>query len=124
MLYESLLLGIGSLMLVFIACEFAQRLINTYEKIEDTIKTIHWHLLPNDMHLMFRIISMYAQQPLEIRFFGSAACSRDRFKEVSEKERVFGRVRMWAQPDLIFALISMHNQGQDANLISMSILHR
>lgn len=83
-LFESLFCGFGALLLVFIACEFLQRLSNSYDTIGDAINDIEWYLSPYDTHmrLTFSISTIYAQKPLEGRFFGSMSGNREQFKQV------------------------------------------
>lgn len=86
-LFESVYCGIGALGLVFVTCEFMQRITNSHSAIDDAINDLDWYWVPTNMNLtsIFLISIMYTQKPLEVQFFGSISCSRDQFRRVRKK---------------------------------------
>lgn len=49
------------------------------------INQFDWYLMPADIQRMLPIIVNFAQQPVYIVCFGSAACDRDTFKYVRDE---------------------------------------
>lgn len=88
-LLQSILCIVGSLQMLFVACEVGQRSSNEFNGIYDSICQLEWHLYPIEVQKMFVLIMMYTQEPLEIAFFGSSTCSRDQFKKVQFDGRRF-----------------------------------
>lgn len=76
--------GLWVLAMVFAVCECAQRMTNAFGDINDTIVQLHWYLYPIEIQRLIVQFVMYAQKPVEIAFFGSIQCSRERFRKVSQ----------------------------------------
>lgn len=91
MLFQSVFCGIWALILVFVTCEFMQRITNSYDAIDDAINNIDWYWVPTNMHLVpiYLISLMYTQKPLQCQFFGTVSCSRDQFRRVRRKRLQF-----------------------------------
>lgn len=69
---------------VFIVCELGQRMTDAFGEISDAIGNFNWNLFPDDFKKMLPIIIQFAEQPVDIEFFGSISCSRKVFKKVCE----------------------------------------
>lgn len=72
-----------SLILTFFPCELGERMSSAMLKINDVTEQFNWYMLPAEIQKMFPIIFISVQQPVEIKCFGSIACTRDAFKNVS-----------------------------------------
>lgn len=88
MVFGSVFFGFWALVVVFGICEGVQRLTNAFGDINDTILQLHWYLYPMEIQRLIVPISMYAQKPVEIAFFGRIQCSRQQFRKVSQFENV------------------------------------
>lgn len=51
-------------------------------EISESIDQLDWFLLPQEIRKILPIILLSVQQRVEIKCFGSIACSRDSFKKV------------------------------------------
>lgn len=80
---ESILYAVCSFGLVFNACEISQRSCDALNEMDDDIGQLDWYLCPAGIQRMLPIIMVNSQQPVIIKCFGSIACSRETFKEVS-----------------------------------------
>lgn len=80
--------GIGSLTMVFIACELGQRLSNSFTNVENDLNQVDWYLLPVDQQRIWQMLITYAQEPIAVKFFGSVSCSRLQFRKVSNCKRI------------------------------------
>lgn len=86
---ESVLYGFGTLGLIFIVCECAQLLTNAFSDINATVSRFDWYLYPIEIQKLLVQITMYAQKPVVIAFFGSIECSREQFRKVNPIFHVF-----------------------------------
>lgn len=68
---------------MFITCELSQRSNRAFVECNDMIDQIEWYLLPADIQQMLPTIMNFAQQPVNIKCFGTTACDRETFKYVS-----------------------------------------
>lgn len=75
--------GILGLILVFIASELGQRMGDAFEEIDFTIGQFNWYLFPVKIKRMLPMIILDANQPVVLECFGSIACTREVFKNVS-----------------------------------------
>lgn len=78
----SLSLLLWALILTYLPCEFGERLSNGVVEISESIAQFNWYLFPFEVRKILPIILLGVQQPVEIRFFGSVACTRDSFEKV------------------------------------------
>lgn len=67
-----------------IACEVCQRITLAFNECSDMINQFKWYLCPMKIQRMLPVIMNFAQQPIEIKCFGSMACDRESFKYVSK----------------------------------------
>lgn len=67
----------------FIACDLSQRIERAFEECNDVINQFKWYWFPIEIQRLLPLIMIAAQQPIEIKTFGSVACDRDTFKRVS-----------------------------------------
>lgn len=68
--------------MLIIVCETAQQLTDAFEKIWNQIDRFDWHLYPYALLRMLPTIMNFAQQPVDIEFFGGIACNRLRLRKV------------------------------------------
>lgn len=68
---------------LFLACELGQRMNLAFVECNDMIDQFGWYLFPAEIQRILPIIMNFAQQPTEIKCFGSVACNREIFKSVS-----------------------------------------
>lgn len=68
---------------MFISCELGQRLNFGNDECNEIIDQFKWYRFPANIQQMLPIIMNYAQQSVEVKCFGSAACNRETFKYVS-----------------------------------------
>lgn len=72
-----------SFALVFIFCEFGERVSTGYTEISDAINQFEWYLFPIGITRTLPIIMCYAQRPVVVKGIGNIACVRLMFKKVS-----------------------------------------
>lgn len=72
--------GFGTM---FTACELCQWVNLAFDDCNDIINQFKWYLMPIEMQRMLPSILQFAQQPVEIKCFGTTACDRETFKFVS-----------------------------------------
>lgn len=68
---------------MLIGCELGQRNNFAFDECAQMIDQFDWYLLPGEIQRMLPLIINFAQQPINIKSFGSAALDRDTFKYVS-----------------------------------------
>lgn len=68
---------------VFLACDFGQRMTNAFADINMMIGQFNWYLFPLEIKKMLPTIIMSAQEPVVLEVFGSIACSREAYHQVS-----------------------------------------
>lgn len=69
-------------MLLF-ACEFAQRICDAFEEIDDLVGQFCWYTFPDEVLRIYPAAIAFVQQPVYIESFGQIPCNRDSFKVVS-----------------------------------------
>lgn len=79
----SMVYGFWAFTMVFFCSEIGQRIGNAYDEIDDEIYQLDWYLLPIKIQQIFPTIMINTQQPVYLKCFGSATCSRETFKKVS-----------------------------------------
>lgn len=67
---------------MFAACEVGHRVNIGFIECNDMIDKLKWYRFPVNVQRMLPIIINYAQQPVELTCFGSAALNRETFKYV------------------------------------------
>lgn len=80
---ESMIFGHGAFILALFANEIGQRFSNVFMKIGDAICELNWHLNSIGIQRIILILIINVQEPVAIRLFGSAVCSREQFRKVS-----------------------------------------
>lgn len=73
---------LGSLLLVFLLCEFGGNVTKQYELFDDELWKCDWYLFPIELERKYVIFMSYTQQPAMIRGYGNVRCVRDSFKNV------------------------------------------
>lgn len=69
--------------LLLVACELGQRVNCAFEECNEMIVQFKWYLFSTEPQRLLPIIIHFAQQSVDIKCFGSAACDRETFKYVS-----------------------------------------
>lgn len=72
--------------MVFVCCELCQRMSDKYDEIDDTFGQFCWYRFPDEMKRMLPMVILFIQQPIVIECFGSIACNRETFKNVSSTD--------------------------------------
>lgn len=70
--------------IVGIACELSQQMNLAFDECNDIINQFEWYLLPSKMQKMLPFFMQLAQQPVNMKCFGSVACDRESLKYVSK----------------------------------------
>lgn len=81
--FVSVWYGFWASIMVFFASEIGDRISNAYEEIDDEMGQLDWYSLPPKIQIFLPTIIINTQQPMFIKCFGSATCSRETFKKVS-----------------------------------------
>lgn len=71
-----------SFIVMLISCDLGQRINLAFDECGEIIDQFDWYRLPIEIQRILPIIINFAQQPVDIKCFGSAACDRDTFKFV------------------------------------------
>lgn len=87
---------------IFGICEFGERISFAFYKINIALDRFKWYRLPKEVQKMLPIIMIAAQEPVQLNIFGSVACNRITFKEVSRFIHSWLPVYYWSW--LIFVL--------------------
>lgn len=87
-LLNATLNGIIGLTLVFIACEIGQKMNDSYDEVSSTVDHFAWYLFPIKIQQMYPMIIVNAQEPIILECFGSIACSREVFKNVTKYKQI------------------------------------
>lgn len=82
-LMQPLILGFWSFTLIFLLCEFGERVTNRFDELNDTIYQSDWYKLPIGVKRMLPTVILAAQQPIGIHIFGRIWCTRGTFKNAS-----------------------------------------
>lgn len=72
---------------VFLSCDLGQRSSDNWNAINLKFDQFDWYLFPNELKRILPIIIAVAQQPAELKCFGSFSLSREVFKKVSQSNR-------------------------------------
>lgn len=86
---ESICCGFGAFSLVFFANEVGQRFSNEFDAGDFGFGQLKWYRFPKELQRILPIIISTVQHPSAVKFFGSAACSREQFKKVRILRRTF-----------------------------------
>lgn len=76
-----------SLAFIFVVCDLGQGIANAFDGIDLTISKLNWYKFPIEITNMLPILIINAQQPVELKVFGSASCSYQNFQKVSTVNR-------------------------------------
>lgn len=71
-----------ALAIVFVVCEFGQRLTDQFEMFDEKLSLCKWYLFPFELQQMFLIVMSNTQQLTCLHGYGNIPCTRDSFKEV------------------------------------------
>lgn len=74
---------------IFFVCELCQQVCDGFEGMNETMDQFCWPLYPIKIRRLLPIVIIFTQQPIEFRVFGSIACCRDSFKEVSSINQIY-----------------------------------
>lgn len=93
----------ASYAMIFVLCEFGQRVNAVFEEMCIVFDQMRWYLFPIGIQKLLPTVLVVAQEPIGLNMFGSIACNRRTFKEVS----IFGNLNIilnafFAYPDSIF----------------------
>lgn len=67
---------------VFICCEFGQKLSKSFDRIDHVITQLDWYRFPVNVCKFLPTFIAGAQEPTVLRVFGSICCTRTDFKNV------------------------------------------
>lgn len=73
-----------SIIVLFVTCELGDQISMEFDEINDQINEFNWYLCPLNVQKMLPAMMMNLQQPVDFKCFGSSACNRSTFKEVSQ----------------------------------------
>lgn len=68
---------------MFTACEICQRMSLAFDECNDMVDQFEWYFLPDDIQRTLPLFIQFAQQSVDIKWFGSVASDRETFKYVS-----------------------------------------
>lgn len=71
-----------SFALIFIICEFGEKVSQAFEEIEYKFGQFDWYLFPSNICKMLPIFISIANKPVSPAVFGSISCCREAFKNV------------------------------------------
>lgn len=77
---------------IFLTCEFGQRLANAFEEIDDSIKTFEWNLFSHEIQKLLPTILIVSQKQFVIKCFGSTSALRESFKKVRYHASTYHRL--------------------------------
>lgn len=80
--FSSFMLSIHSFALVFLCCEFGQKLSDAFDEIDYVIGQMYWYRLPLNLWKMLPFAIEAAHEPIRLRVFGSTSCARADFQAV------------------------------------------
>lgn len=69
--------------LIFIVCELCQKITDGFNKMNETLNQFNWQSYPIEVQRLLPIFIIITQQPMDFKVFGSIACCRESFKNVS-----------------------------------------
>lgn len=72
---------------VFVVCELCQRVSQAFNEVNGVFTEFDWIVFPKEVKRLIPISIIFAQQAIDVKFFGSLNCSRDSFKQVSSIDR-------------------------------------
>lgn len=75
---------VWSLAVVFCACEFGEKLSETFDRISYSYDQLSWHLFPSIAQRMLITQLAVAQKPVELLVIGEISCCRITLKNVSK----------------------------------------
>lgn len=70
-------------MVFFISCELGQRLNVAFDECSELVDQFAWYRFPKEVKRLLPLTLNFTQQPIELKCFGSVACSRETFETVS-----------------------------------------
>lgn len=82
-LLDAILLFLGALGLLLFTCEMGHRFRDAFSDMNDALGQLNFYLFPIDIQRILPTVIMYAQEPLNVGFFGSLSATREQFKQVS-----------------------------------------
>lgn len=86
---------------LFVSCELGQRITVAFDECSVMIDQFDWYLFPVEIQRMLLIVINFAQQPIVIKCFGSAACDRETFKYV-RVPKFTSAIHFFASTEIVF----------------------
>lgn len=86
MVLESIICAFWVFFFIFAGCELGERNTEQFDRLYDEVIQFDWYDFPPEIKRLLPILLMYMQEPVEIKFFGSAACTRECFKQVQARK--------------------------------------
>lgn len=75
---------VWSMAIIFSACEFGERLSETFDKISFSYDQLSWYLFPSSAQHTLITQLVVAQKPVELSVIGEISCCRITLKNVSK----------------------------------------
>lgn len=88
MVLEAIFCAFGAVFFIFAGCELGERNAGQFDRIYNELIQFDWYRFSIKIQRMLPIIAIYAQEPVVIEFFGSAACTRECFRKVYIKTHI------------------------------------
>lgn len=83
MLVNQLCVTFWSFALIFLFCNFGEKISGQFTKLNDVIYQCNWYLCPLKIQQMFPMILTATQNVPTMTSFGNVVCSRESFKKVT-----------------------------------------
>lgn len=68
--------------MIFVLCEFGERVNAVFDEISIAVDQLRWYLFPLGTQKMLPTVLVVASEPVKLSMFGSIDCNRRTFKEV------------------------------------------
>lgn len=83
--------------LIFILCNFGQKLTNQFDELNDALYMCDWYSFPLENQRMLPTILIATQQSVALKGFGNILCSRETSKSVSvfNLKIYFNEILLW-----------------------------
>lgn len=73
---------------LFLTCEFGERLTIVFDELEYEIEQFDWYLFPNEIQRILLTLMVFGQQEVSLQCFGSTSTNREAFKKVPRFDRM------------------------------------
>lgn len=81
---SAIILVLWALILLFLLCDFGQKLINQFELFENEIYKCKWYLFPINMQQIFAFAMVNVQQLAPVQGFGNIELTRETSEKVAK----------------------------------------